>query len=90
MSACSFLLSAVPSREGRWYVFSRNTGLQNQDVLYWMASPEGEPVVRELPWQGSGDIVALAQANCFIVLAENRLEMDAGEWADVLPRRGFF
>lgn len=47
----------------------------------------GEPVVRELPWQGSGDIVALAQANCFLVVPETRLEMAAGEWVDVLPRR---
>jgi molybdopterin molybdotransferase len=50
----------------------------------------GEPVVRELPWQGSGDIVALAQANCFLVVHAEKLEMCAGEWADVLPRRGTF
>jgi molybdopterin molybdotransferase len=49
---------------------------------------EGEPVVRELPWQGSGDIVALAQANCFLIVPESRLEMGAGDWVDVLPRRG--
>jgi molybdopterin molybdotransferase len=49
---------------------------------------EGEPIVRELPWQGSGDIVALAQANCFLVVPETRLEWNAGDWADVLPRRG--
>ncbi len=47
----------------------------------------GEPVVRELPWQGSGDIVALAQANAFLVVSESKLELDAGDWADVLPRR---
>lgn len=49
---------------------------------------EGEAVVEQLPWQGSGDIVALSQANCFLVVAESRLEMSAGEWADVLPIRG--
>lgn len=48
---------------------------------------EGEPVVQELPWQGSGDIVALAQANCFLVIPEMRLEWNAGDWVDVLPRR---
>jgi molybdopterin molybdotransferase len=48
---------------------------------------EGEPVVQELPWQGSGDIVALAQANCFLVVPETRLEWSAGDWVDVLPRR---
>lgn len=48
----------------------------------------GEAVVEELPWQGSGDIVALAAANCFLVVREARLEMAAGEWCEVLPRRG--
>jgi len=48
----------------------------------------GEAVVEELPWQGSGDIVALAQANCFLVVRESRLELAAGEWCEVLPRRG--
>jgi molybdopterin molybdotransferase len=50
----------------------------------------GEPVVKELPWQGSGDIVALAAANCFLVVPEKRLEMAAGDWVDVLPRRDRF
>ncbi len=50
----------------------------------------GEPVVRELPWQGSGDIVALAQANCFLVVPQTRLALASGEWVDVLPRRDVF
>lgn len=50
----------------------------------------GQPVVRELPWQGSGDIVALAQANCFLVVPEGKLEFAAGEWVDTFPRRGMF
>jgi molybdopterin molybdotransferase len=48
----------------------------------------GEPVARELSWQGSGDIVALAQANCFLVVPSDRLQCSAGEWVNVLPRRG--
>lgn len=48
----------------------------------------GEPVVRELPWQGSGDIVAVAQGNGFLVVRPERLELGAGEWVEVLPRRG--
>jgi molybdopterin molybdotransferase len=48
----------------------------------------GAALVEELPWQGSGDIVALASANCFLVMRESRLEMEAGEWCEVLPRRG--
>ncbi len=51
---------------------------------------DSEPCVRELPWQGSGDIVALAQANCFLVVPATKLEIAAGEWVDVLPRRGAF
>jgi molybdopterin molybdotransferase len=47
-----------------------------------------EPLVEELPWQGSGDIVALAQANCFLVVRDSRLEMAAGDLCEVLPRRG--
>jgi len=50
----------------------------------------GEPEVRELPWQGSGDIVAVARAACFLVVRPERLELAAGEWVDVLPRRGLF
>jgi prolyl oligopeptidase len=35
----------VPSREGRWYAFSRNTGTQNQDVIYKAASLGAAPEV---------------------------------------------
>ena len=52
--------------------------------------PEGEPVVEELPWQGSGDIAAVAQANCFLVVPETRLKLAAGDCVEVLPRRGMF
>ena len=48
----------------------------------------GEAVVSELPWQGSGDIVVLAQSNAFLVVPATKLEWAAGEWADVMPRRG--
>jgi molybdopterin molybdotransferase len=54
-------------------------------LLTW---PEGEATVEMLPWQGSGDIVALAKANCFLVVHDTRLTMAAGEWVDVMPRRG--
>ena len=52
--------------------------------------PEGEPVVEELPWQGSGDIAAVAQANCFLVVPETSLKLAARDWVEVLPRRGMF
>jgi molybdopterin biosynthesis enzyme len=52
--------------------------------------PQGEATVRETSWQGSGDVVALAQANGYLVVRPERLEMAAGELAEVLPRRGVF
>jgi len=47
-----------------------------------------EASVTQLPWQGSGDIVALALANSFLVVGPEHPEINAGEWVDVLPRRG--
>jgi molybdopterin molybdotransferase len=48
----------------------------------------GELQVSTLPWQGSGDTVAVAQANAFLLVPADKLEWAAGEWAAVLPRRG--
>jgi molybdopterin molybdotransferase len=48
----------------------------------------GEASVRELPWKGSGDIVALGQANAYLVVRPEKLEVAAGEFVEVLPRRG--
>jgi molybdopterin molybdotransferase len=47
-----------------------------------------EARVTQLPWQGSGDIVALALANGFLVIGPDRPEIEPGELVDVLPRRG--
>lgn len=54
-------------------------------VLDWA---NGEATVSELPWQGSGDIATLARGNCFLVVHQSKLKLVAGEWVDVLPRRG--
>src|SRR5579864_2152881 len=54
-------------------------------VVEW---PNGEAIVTELPWQGSGDIATLARGNCFLVVHQSKLKLGAGEWVDVLPRRG--
>ncbi|HVA16951.1 MAG TPA: gephyrin-like molybdotransferase Glp [Candidatus Dormibacteraeota bacterium] len=54
-------------------------------VVEW---PSGQTIVTELPWQGSGDIAALARGNCFLVVHQSKLKLAAGEWVDVLPRRG--
>lgn len=50
--------------------------------------PGGDATVTPLPWQGSGDIATVAQANCFLVVERAKLKLAAGEWVDVLPRRG--
>jgi molybdopterin molybdotransferase len=45
------------------------------------------PRVKALRWQGSGDIIALAHANCFLVVAADRERIDAGETVPVLLRK---
>jgi molybdopterin molybdotransferase len=52
--------------------------------------PSGEPTVEALHWEGSGDIGSVVRGNCFLVVHESKLKLDAGEMADVLPRRGLF
>jgi molybdopterin molybdotransferase len=37
-------------------------------------------------WQGSGDIAALAQANCYLVIPPERERIEAGEWVPLLMR----
>jgi molybdopterin molybdotransferase len=37
-------------------------------------------------WQGSGDIAALAGANCYLVIPPDREEIGAGEWVSVMMR----
>jgi molybdopterin molybdotransferase len=39
-------------------------------------------------WQGSGDIAALALANCYVVIPPDRERIDAGEWVSLLMRSG--
>ena len=47
---------------------------------------DGDPVVALVGWQGSGDLVGLAQANCFLVIPPERSDLAAGDWVDVLPK----
>jgi molybdopterin molybdotransferase len=46
-----------------------------------------EPHVSALKWQGSGDIAALAGANCFLVVPAEREKIAAGERVSVLLRK---
>jgi molybdopterin molybdotransferase len=52
--------------------------------------PAGEPTVEVLHWEGSGDIGAVVRGNCFLVVHESKLKLEAGEMVDILPRRGLF
>ncbi len=45
----------------------------------------GEATVDRVKWQGSGDLVALARSNCFLVATPERDSWAAGDWIDVLP-----
>jgi molybdopterin molybdotransferase len=47
----------------------------------------GTPEVKSLKWQGSGDIAALAKANCFLVVPADREKIEAGENVSVLLRK---
>jgi molybdopterin molybdotransferase len=45
------------------------------------------PEVKPLRWQGSGDIAALANANCFLVVPADREKIEIGERVSVLMRK---
>jgi molybdopterin molybdotransferase len=45
------------------------------------------PEVKPLRWQGSGDIAALAKANCFLVVPADREKIEIGERLSVLMRK---
>jgi molybdopterin molybdotransferase len=45
------------------------------------------PEVKALKWQGSGDITALATANCFLVVPADREKIEVGEYVSVLLRK---
>jgi molybdopterin molybdotransferase len=49
--------------------------------------PGGSAEVTPLPWQGSGDIAALARANCFLVVPDDVGEICAGDRAQILLRK---
>jgi molybdopterin molybdotransferase len=47
---------------------------------------DGDPVVELVAWQGSGDLVGVAAANCFLVVHPGQTELAEGDWVDVLPK----
>lgn len=48
---------------------------------------DAKPEVKTLPWQGSGDIAALAKANCFLVVPPDREKIAIGDSVSVLLRK---
>ncbi len=47
---------------------------------------DGVPEVGLVAYQGSGDLVGVAQSNCFLVAHPALTELAAGEWVDVLAK----
>jgi molybdopterin molybdotransferase len=45
------------------------------------------PIVTALKWQGSGDVAALAHANCFLVIPADREVISTGEDVSVIMRK---
>ncbi len=48
------------------------------------AAPDTFPEVELVPWQGSGDLTALARSNCFLVLSDDDQPLDAGSIVRIL------
>ena len=66
-------------------VIRTKTGLKR--FLPAILSGEFENAEVELArWQGSGDIATLSNANCYLVVPEDREQIDAGEWVSLLQR----
>jgi molybdopterin molybdotransferase len=49
--------------------------------------PSGKPEVKPVRWQGSGDIAALALANCFLVIPSDKETLFRGESVSLMMRR---
>lgn len=65
--------------------FRTKTGL----TRFLPATLEGglyDPVVEVVPWQGSGDLLAAAKANCYVVISPDRETIEEGEILTVVMR----
>jgi molybdopterin molybdotransferase len=68
-------------------VLARDHQQRGERPTYWPAvwnNPEGETTVVLLPWQGSGDLRTLADANCLACFPAGERLYSAGERIDVL------
>ena len=51
-----------------------------------LESRSGDPWVSLVGWQGSGDLVGFAAADCFLVLPPEERNLTEGDWVDVMPK----
>jgi molybdopterin molybdotransferase len=79
-----FHFTGVALRPGRPAVFATC----REKPVFGLPGNPVSTMVTQLPWHGSGDVVTLASANGFLVVGPERFEYAAGDWVDVLPRRG--
>jgi molybdopterin molybdotransferase len=49
-----------------------------------LGGPNSQPEVELVRWQGSGDLMAVSQSNCYIVVPPDRAKMAAGEAITIL------
>jgi molybdopterin molybdotransferase len=65
--------------------FKTKTGL-TRFLPAMLAGGLYDPQVEVVPWQGSGDMLAAARANCYLVVPPDREKLAAGEMVTVLMR----
>lgn len=65
--------------------FRQRTGLTTF-VPARVQTLNGDPAVELVGWQGSGDLVGVAAANCFLVVHPEQTDLATGDWVDVLPK----
>lgn len=66
--------------------FKTKTGLTRFLPALLSSNPALKAEVEPVRWQGSGDIVAAAQANCYMIVPPDRDHLDPGEMVAVLLR----
>jgi molybdopterin molybdotransferase len=65
--------------------FKTKTGL-TRFLPAMLAGGLYDPHVEVVPWQGSGDMLAAARANCYLVVPHNREKLAMGEMVTVVMR----
>lgn len=86
------LLSGAPARDLPFVEARLGAALNEKPGLTHILPARVEwrgttPEVKALPWQGSGDIAALARANCYLVVAADRGQVGIGETMPILLRK---